>query len=85
MLGVEELWTGISFDPVEETLSWEASCQVNAVISLCELQDQGVCQDLANSSQRYVKGMVSSCIQNHNIKHKKQKQNIKASEKIRAM
>ncbi|XP_027006936.2 putative interleukin-17 receptor E-like [Tachysurus fulvidraco] len=56
---VEELWTGISFDPVEETLSWEASCQVNVVISLCELQDQGVCQDLANSSQRYVKGMVS--------------------------
>ncbi|KAB5542211.1 hypothetical protein PHYPO_G00088880 [Pangasianodon hypophthalmus] len=56
---VEELWSGITFDPEEETLSWEASCQVNAVISLCELQDQGVCQDLANSSQRYVKRMVT--------------------------
>ncbi|KAK3518060.1 hypothetical protein QTP70_033286 [Hemibagrus guttatus] len=56
---VEELWSGITFDPVEETLSWEASCQVNAVISLCEMQDQGLCQDLPNSSQRYFKGMVS--------------------------
>ncbi|KAF5906781.1 putative interleukin-17 receptor E-like, partial [Clarias magur] len=55
----EELWSGINFDPVEETLSWQASCQVNAVISLCELQDQGMCQDLANSSQRYIKGMVT--------------------------
>ncbi|KAF7694044.1 putative interleukin-17 receptor E-like [Silurus meridionalis] len=56
---VEELWSGITFDPVEETISWEASCQVNAVISLCELQEQGVCQQLANSSQKYVKGMVT--------------------------
>ncbi|XP_060759608.1 putative interleukin-17 receptor E-like [Neoarius graeffei] len=56
---VEELWSGITFDPKEETLSWEASCQVHAVISLCELQDQDVCQDLADSSQRYVKGMMT--------------------------
>ncbi|KAI5617810.1 putative interleukin-17 receptor E-like, partial [Silurus asotus] len=56
---VEELWSGITFDPVEETISWEASCQVNAVISLCELQEQGMCQQLANSSQKYVKGMVT--------------------------
>ncbi|TSK13184.1 Interleukin-17 receptor C [Bagarius yarrelli] len=56
---IEELWSGINFDPLEGTLSWEASCQVSAVISLCELQDQGMCQDLANSSRKYIKGKVS--------------------------
>lgn len=60
--GVEELWSGITFDYVEETLSWESACRVNVVISLCELQDKGVCKDLANSSQTYAKGMVSACI-----------------------
>ncbi|XP_017349177.1 putative interleukin-17 receptor E-like [Ictalurus punctatus] len=56
---VEELWSGITFDHVEQKMSWKSSCQVNAVISLCEMQDEDVCQDLANSSQRYVKGMVT--------------------------
>ncbi|XP_066525732.1 interleukin-17 receptor E-like protein [Hoplias malabaricus] len=56
---IEELWSGITFDPVEETLSWEASCNVKATISLCERQDGGVCQDLLNSSQKYIKGRVS--------------------------
>ncbi|KAL7827894.1 hypothetical protein AOLI_G00310460 [Acnodon oligacanthus] len=56
---VEELWSGITFDPVEETLSWEAACHVNAVISLCELQDGAMCQDFANSSHTYMKGKVT--------------------------
>lgn len=63
--GVEELWSGITFDHVEQKMSWKSSCQVNAVISLCEMQDEDVCQDLANSSQRYVKGMVSACIKSN--------------------
>lgn len=58
--GVEELWSGITFDPVEETLSWEAACHVDAVITLCELQDGDACQDLANSSQKYAKKKVSN-------------------------
>ncbi|XP_036433270.1 putative interleukin-17 receptor E-like isoform X2 [Colossoma macropomum] len=56
---VEELWSGITFDPIEETLSWEATCHVNAVIRLCELQDGDTCQDFANSSQTYMKGKVT--------------------------
>ncbi|XP_072529586.1 interleukin-17 receptor E-like protein [Salminus brasiliensis] len=56
---VEELWSGITFDPVEEKLSWEAVCHVDATITLCELQEGGVCQDLANSSQSHVKRKVT--------------------------
>ncbi|KAG9280406.1 putative interleukin-17 receptor E-like [Astyanax mexicanus] len=56
---VEELWSGITFDPVEETLSWEAACQVDATVNLCELQEGGVCQELASSSQTIVKRKVT--------------------------
>ncbi|KAI4887832.1 hypothetical protein NFI96_026529 [Prochilodus magdalenae] len=56
---VEELWSGITFDPVEETLSWEAACRVNADITLCELQSKEVCRDLANSSRTYSNGKVT--------------------------
>lgn len=50
---VEELWSGAVFDPVQETLSWEAACKVTAVITLCELRDEGMCEDLANSTRKY--------------------------------
>uniref|UniRef100_A0A4W4HAE2 Interleukin-17 receptor C/E N-terminal domain-containing protein n=1 Tax=Electrophorus electricus TaxID=8005 RepID=A0A4W4HAE2_ELEEL len=56
---VEELWSGIAFDPVTGTLSWEAACHINAVVSLCELHDGGMCEDLAHSHQTYVKGKVT--------------------------
>nr|XP_046153635.1 putative interleukin-17 receptor E-like isoform X2 [Oncorhynchus gorbuscha] len=48
---LEELWSGINFDPVEELLSWEPVCPVVAVISLCQKQGDDECDDLAGSSQ----------------------------------
>ncbi|KAM6986275.1 interleukin-17 receptor E-like protein [Aplochiton taeniatus] len=47
---LEELWTGVNFDPVEETLSWQAACSVAAVVSLCQLEEGGVCENLPNAS-----------------------------------
>ncbi|CAB1347391.1 unnamed protein product [Coregonus sp. 'balchen'] len=49
--GLEELWSGINFDPVEEALSWEPVCPVAVVISLCQKRGDDECDDLAGSSQ----------------------------------
>ncbi|XP_008280058.1 putative interleukin-17 receptor E-like [Stegastes partitus] len=48
---VEELWSGITFDPLEETLLWEPSCPITAVAALCQKREDGVCLDLPQSSQ----------------------------------
>lgn len=49
--GLEELWWGISFVPLEGTLSWEPACRVAAEVSLCQRREDGVCVDLPHSSQ----------------------------------
>nr|XP_040030283.1 putative interleukin-17 receptor E-like [Gasterosteus aculeatus aculeatus] len=48
-LGV--LWSGINFDPLEETLSWEPICPVAATAVLCQKRADGVCVDLPHGSQ----------------------------------
>ncbi|XP_029969851.1 putative interleukin-17 receptor E-like isoform X2 [Salarias fasciatus] len=48
---VEELWTGITFDPLEENLIWKPACPVTAVASLCQKRDDRVCVDLPGSPQ----------------------------------
>uniref|UniRef100_A0A3B5M6M7 Interleukin-17 receptor C/E N-terminal domain-containing protein n=1 Tax=Xiphophorus couchianus TaxID=32473 RepID=A0A3B5M6M7_9TELE len=48
---LEELWFGITFDPLEEALIWEPACPVAAVAGLCEKREDGVCVDLPDSSQ----------------------------------
>ncbi|KAG9345891.1 hypothetical protein JZ751_009047 [Albula glossodonta] len=47
----EELWSGVTFDPEREALSWEPACPVKAVVTLCQRERGNVCHDLANSSQ----------------------------------
>ncbi|MEQ2277049.1 hypothetical protein XENORESO_018574 [Xenotaenia resolanae] len=47
---LEELWFGITFDPLEEALIWEPVCPVTAVAGLCEKREDGVCVDLPDSS-----------------------------------
>lgn len=47
----EELWSGINFDPLEETLSWEPACPVTAVVVLCQRGEDDVCVDLPHASQ----------------------------------
>ncbi|XP_028810753.1 putative interleukin-17 receptor E-like isoform X2 [Denticeps clupeoides] len=56
---MEELWSRISFDSMEQTLSWEAECHVNVVATLCQTLGDNGCKDLANSSQTANGGKVS--------------------------
>ncbi|KAM9328386.1 interleukin-17 receptor E-like protein [Pholidichthys leucotaenia] len=48
---LEELWSGITFDPLEETLLWDPACSVTALVALCEKQADGTCVDLPNSAR----------------------------------
>ncbi|XP_037317341.2 putative interleukin-17 receptor E-like [Pungitius pungitius] len=48
---LEELWSGINFDPIEETLSWEPICPVTATVGLCQKRADGACVDLLHGSQ----------------------------------
>ncbi|XP_074554661.1 interleukin-17 receptor E-like protein [Halichoeres trimaculatus] len=56
---VEELWFGITFDPLEETLSWEPACPVSAVVGLCQEREDGVCVDLPHASQNVSRAKIS--------------------------
>ncbi|KAM6895693.1 interleukin-17 receptor E-like protein [Xenentodon cancila] len=48
---LEELWFGITFDPLEQSLLWEPACPVVAVVGLCEKREDGDCADLPHSLQ----------------------------------
>lgn len=56
--GLEELWSGITFDPLEEALLWEPACPVTAEAGLCEKREDGTCADLPHSSQIVSRGKV---------------------------
>lgn len=55
---MEELWSGVAFDAVQQMLSWEPACQTEAVVSLCQKTSEDVCQNLANASQSVSKRKV---------------------------
>ncbi|XP_026217591.1 putative interleukin-17 receptor E-like isoform X2 [Anabas testudineus] len=48
---LEELWFGVTFDPLEQTLSWEPACPVSAVVALCQKREDGVCVALPHTTQ----------------------------------
>ncbi|XP_018556065.1 interleukin-17 receptor E isoform X2 [Lates calcarifer] len=56
---VEELWSGVAFDPLEGTLSWESLCPVTAVVTLCQKSKAGVCMDLPHASQNITRGKIT--------------------------
>ncbi|GLD63144.1 putative interleukin-17 receptor E-like isoform X1 [Lates japonicus] len=56
---VEELWSGVAFDPLEGTLSWESLCPVTAVVTLCQKSKDGVCMDLPHASQNITRGKIT--------------------------
>lgn len=56
---VEELWFGINFDPLEETLSWKPACPVTALVVLCQKREGEVCEDLPHASQNVSRAKVS--------------------------
>ncbi|KAF6719655.1 putative interleukin-17 receptor E-like [Oryzias melastigma] len=55
---LEELWSGITFDPLEEALLWEPACPVTAEAGLCEKREDGTCADLPHSSQIVSRGKL---------------------------
>ncbi|KAK2883194.1 hypothetical protein Q8A73_022127 [Channa argus] len=48
---IEELWDGVNFDPMEQTLSWEPTCPVTAIVSLCYKGENDICVGLPHASQ----------------------------------
>ncbi|XP_019947745.2 interleukin-17 receptor E-like protein [Paralichthys olivaceus] len=56
---LQELWFGITFDPLEETLSWELVCPVATVVTLCQTREDGVCVDLPHASRNVSRGKIS--------------------------
>ncbi|XP_051978381.1 putative interleukin-17 receptor E-like isoform X2 [Xyrauchen texanus] len=45
---LEELWSGISYDPYKEELKWEPLCPVKVSVSLCHADGGNNCRDLGN-------------------------------------
>lgn len=56
--GLEELWLGINFDPLEGTLSWEPACPVAATVSLCHALENGSCAELPGTSHNVTREKV---------------------------
>uniref|UniRef100_UPI0037E72F01 interleukin-17 receptor E-like protein n=1 Tax=Semicossyphus pulcher TaxID=241346 RepID=UPI0037E72F01 len=56
---VEELWFGINFDLLEETLSWEPACPVTAVVVLCQKREDGICVDLPHASKNVSRAKIT--------------------------
>lgn len=58
--GLEELWFGVTFDPLEQTLSWEPACPVTAALALCQKTENGVCVALPQTSQNVSREKVEA-------------------------
>ncbi|KAF0029585.1 hypothetical protein F2P81_018690 [Scophthalmus maximus] len=56
---LEELWFGVAFDPLEETLSWELVCPVPTGVALCQKRGDGVCVDLPQAFRNVTSGKVA--------------------------
>uniref|UniRef100_H3C3Z3 Interleukin-17 receptor C/E N-terminal domain-containing protein n=1 Tax=Tetraodon nigroviridis TaxID=99883 RepID=H3C3Z3_TETNG len=55
---LEELWFGISFQPLEGQLWWEPACPVAATVTLCHSREE-MCVDLPHSSQNVSKRKIT--------------------------
>ncbi|XP_028306040.1 putative interleukin-17 receptor E-like isoform X2 [Gouania willdenowi] len=56
---LEELWTGVTFNPFEDALIWEPACPVSAVVSLCQKKEDSVCVNLPESSHDASKNKIT--------------------------
>lgn len=45
---MEELWSGITYNPTKEELIWEPLCPIKASVSLCHADGQNSCRDLGD-------------------------------------
>ncbi|XP_068611512.1 LOW QUALITY PROTEIN: interleukin-17 receptor E-like protein [Brachionichthys hirsutus] len=55
---LEELWAGITFDPLEGMLSWTPPCPLAVVVVLCQ-QREAVCEELPDASRDISREKVS--------------------------
>lgn len=58
--GLEELWFGVTFDPLEQTLSWEPACPVTAAVAMCQKREDGNCVALPHTSQNVSREKVQA-------------------------
>lgn len=56
--GLEELWSGITFDPEEAALSWTPGCPVAAVAELCQKGEADECDALPHASKNVTREKV---------------------------
>ncbi|XP_048123672.1 uncharacterized protein il17rel isoform X1 [Alosa alosa] len=54
---MEELWSGVAFDSVEQMLSWEPACQTDVDVTLCQRNGE-VCENLPKATQSVSKTKV---------------------------
>ncbi|CAL8329149.1 unnamed protein product [Boreogadus saida] len=48
---MDQLWYGVTYDPMEQELSWQPACPVDVVVSLCQRGAEKVCEDLPRANQ----------------------------------
>ncbi|XP_042322524.1 putative interleukin-17 receptor E-like [Sceloporus undulatus] len=60
------LWDNINYNPVTQTLAWEAACPIHATVSLCQLmKTDDECVDLENTSSRALEKVKYSRVDAH--------------------
>ncbi|XP_077356114.1 interleukin-17 receptor E-like protein [Festucalex cinctus] len=56
---MEEMWHGIHFDVLEETLSWEAACPLSVQVTLCQNGETGDCLALERTWRNISRGKLT--------------------------
>ncbi|XP_077399651.1 interleukin-17 receptor E-like protein isoform X2 [Vanacampus margaritifer] len=56
---MEEMWHGIHFDLLKETLWWEAACPLSAQVALCQRGEKGGCFDLERARPNISRGKIA--------------------------
>ncbi|KAH0616533.1 hypothetical protein JD844_027718, partial [Phrynosoma platyrhinos] len=60
------LWDNIDYNPVTQTLAWEAACPIHVTVSLCQLmKTDDECVDLENTSSRALEKVKYSRVDAH--------------------
>ncbi|XP_051548492.1 putative interleukin-17 receptor E-like [Myxocyprinus asiaticus] len=62
---LEELWSGITYDPYKEELKWEPLCPVKVSVSLCHADGGNSCRDLGNAFYSEGQKVIFSSVDPH--------------------
>ncbi|XP_051975110.1 putative interleukin-17 receptor E-like isoform X1 [Xyrauchen texanus] len=64
---LEELWSGITYDPYKEELKWEPLCPVKVSVSLCHADEGNSCRDLGNVFYSEGQKVIFSSVDPHPV------------------